>query len=321
MSPYDPSGGNRGNRRSGFSTRFIMALGIALIGFFFYMSQTETNPVTGKKQHVAISPDQEIRLGLESAPRMAYQMGGEVSNSDPRKAVVVETGNFLVDNSIAKKSPWKFQFHLLADDQTINAFALPGGQIFITLGLLERLQNQAQLAGVLGHEMGHVIERHTAEQMAKDRLGQSLVMAAGTAVSSDNSQTPYMIAAFVNQMIQLRYGRQDESEADEWGIKIMSEAGFDPVEMIQVMKVLKSAGGGHGQTPDIFQTHPNPDLRMEQIQTYLKANPPKAHLSKGLALDDLYRKNGGRIQEKEEEPQGQPSLEDFLKVILQGQEG
>lgn len=282
MGMYD--NGPQQQQGGSFKTRLFIALAIAFMGWIMYMNQTEENPVTGVKQHVAISPDQEIRLGLESAPTMAHQMGGEVSNSDSRKGTVVDLGNLLVENTIAKKSPWKFQFHLLADDQTVNAFALPGGQIFITLGLYDKLQNEAQLAGVLGHEMGHVIERHTAEQMAKDRLGQTLVMAAGTAASEDNSRTPYMIAAFVNQMVQLRYGRKDESEADEWGLKLMSQAGFDPKEMLVVMEVLK-ASGGSGHSPEIFQSHPNPDLRMSQIREYLKAHPPAPNLSKGKPLN------------------------------------
>lgn len=269
----------------GFGSRIMVALVIAFMAWMMYMNQTEENPVTGQKQHVAISPDQEIRLGLESAPMMASKMGGEVSASDPHSKAVQEVGNILVTNTIAKKSPWKFKFHLLADDETVNAFALPGGQIFITVGLLNKLQNEAQLAGVLGHEMGHVIERHTAEQMAKNQLGQALVIAAGSA-ASDSSQTPYMIAGFVNQMVQLRYSRKDESEADQWGIQLMSEAGFDPREMIGVMKVLKESSG-HGHSVEMFQSHPNPDLRMEQINEYLKAHPPASHLSKGRSIQQL----------------------------------
>jgi len=277
-------------QRSNFTTRLIIGIVIALIGWFAYLSHVEENPVTGKKQHVSISPNQEIRLGLESAPRMARQMGGEVPLSNPKAQVVQKMGQYLVQNSIAKKSPWQFQFHLLADEKTVNAFALPGGQIFITLGLLNKLQNEAELAGVLGHEMGHVIERHTAEQMAKNQLGQAMVIAVGTA-ASDQSRSPYMIATFVNQMIQLRYGRQDESEADTWGIRIMEETGFNPVAMIQVMEVLKAESGG-GSGPDIFQTHPNPDLRMKEIREYLTKNPPSKNLTEGRPLAELYRDPG-----------------------------
>ena len=264
-------------QRSSFGGRIILAIIILVIGWIIYMSQVEKNPVTGEKQHVSLSPDQEIRLGLESAPEMSKEMGGELSSSDPRTKEVQKIGNYLVDHSIAKKSPWQFQFHLLADTDTTNAFALPGGQIFITLGLYEKLQTEAQLAGVLAHEMGHVIERHTAEQMAKSQLGQMFIVAVGTAASDPGNPTgsyaPAVIASVVNQMFLLRYSRQDESEADIWGLKILSEAGFNPLAMIKVMEVLKSAGDrSHGL--ELFQTHPNPDQRIKDIKIYLEKHPP-----------------------------------------------
>lgn len=290
MGLYD----NDGNQpRRNWWGRLVGAGVIALIGYLLYLSQSQVNPITGEKQHVSMSPNQEISLGLQSAPQMAQEMGGEVASNDPRVLEVQEIGNFLVENTEAKKSPWQFQFHLLKDSETINAFALPGGQIFITLGLYDKLQNQAQLAGVLSHEMGHVIERHTAEHMAKSQLGQFLVIAFGTGVGSSggqqSGQDPTMIAQMVNQMIQLRFSRSDESEADTWGLKLMEEVGYDPNSMIDVMNILKKASGSGGGTPEIFQTHPNPDLRIERIQAYLKEHPPRAGLSKGKPL------NRGRV--------------------------
>lgn len=281
---YDPSQQRRG---SGLGGRLIIALIIAFIGWIMYMNQVEENPVTGEKQHVAISPKQEIQLGLSSAPEMAAQMGGEVSSSDRRGQNVKRMGDYIIENSIAKKSPWQFQFHLLGDEKTVNAFALPGGQIFITAGLYDRLQNEAQLAGVLSHEVGHVIERHTAEQMAKSQFGQMLVTAVATA-GSDYSQdggmnSPQVIASMVNQMFQLKYSRKDESEADQWGIKLMSEAGYDPTAMIDVMEILKKASG-EGGTLEMFQTHPNPDLRIKQIKAYLEQHPPRKGLIQGKSL-------------------------------------
>lgn len=281
--------GNYPQGQRSFFGRFIFALIIALVGWIMYMHQVEENPVTGQKQHVAISPDQEIKLGLESAPEMSREMGGELSSSDPRMLEVQRIGQELVADSEAKKSPWKFKFHLLADTKTVNAFALPGGQIFLTLGLYNKLQNEAQLAGVLGHEMGHVIERHTAQQMAKSQLGNLLVVAVGTAASdqtgSGGAYSAAAVAAVVNQMFQLRYSRHDELEADTWGLKIMEEAGYDPYSMVKVMEVLKASSGGGGRGPDFFQTHPNPDLRMEQIKAYLKEHPPKPGLSEGKSLN------------------------------------
>lgn len=272
----------------GIGGRILLGVAIALIAWFMYASHTEVNPVTGEKQHVAISPSEEIRMGLESAPQMSREMGGEMPASDPRTQEVQRMGQYLVEHSVAKNSPWKFQFHLLADNKTVNAFALPGGQIFITMGLLKDLQTEAQLAGVLGHEMGHVIQRHAAEQMAKSQLGSALVVAFGTATSGDQSSKGYAVAALVNQMVQLRYSRQDESQADQWGLKIMTQAGFDPRAMIEVMKVLKAASGASGGGVELFQTHPNPDLRMRDIQAYLKENPPPAALTEGRKLSEIY---------------------------------
>lgn len=292
MGIFNRNEGSGPQQGSGCSGRLITALIIAVVAWIMYVNQVETNPVTGEKQHVAISPDQEIKLGLESAPQMSKEMGGEVPTSDPRYKEVTRMGEELVNASIAKKSPWQFRFHLLADKDTVNAFALPGGQVFITLGLYSKLQNEAQLAGVLGHEMGHVIERHTAEQMAKNQLGQMLVVAVNSAASDYNqgggSTSPAVIAAVVNQMFQLRYSRQDESEADVWGLKIMQDAGYDPYEMIKVMEILKSASGG-GNGPEFFQTHPNPDLRIEQIKAYLQKNPPKGEMKKGGRLIDSHQ--------------------------------
>lgn len=279
MGMYDPPPRQGQN----FIGRFLLALVIAIIGLISYMSHVEKNPVTGEKQHVAISPTEEIRLGLESAPTMSQKMGGELPSSDPRVLNVKAMGQYLVSNTVAKDSPWKFHFHLLADSKTVNAFALPGGQIFITLGLYDKLQTEAQLAGVLGHEMGHVIERHSAEQMAKSQFGQALVIAFGTA-ASDRTNTPFVIGQVVNQMIQLRYSRKDELEADLWGLKLMSEAGFTPVAMLEVMKILKASSASSGHSMEMFQTHPNPDLRMKDIEEYLKANPPSADLTEGQAL-------------------------------------
>lgn len=297
-------------RPSGAGGRWIAALLIALFGLFMYLSQAQENPVTKERQYVAISPEQEIRLGLESAPQMSQEMGGELSASDPRTQEVKRIGAMLVNQTIAKQSPWKFQFHLLADNKTVNAFALPGGQIFITEGLLSKLQTEAQLAGVLGHEVGHVIERHSAQQMAKDQFGQILVGAVATGAAdpySQNAFNPTMIAAFVNKMVQLRYGRHDESQSDEWGIKLMEQTGFDPHAMIEVMTILKAAGP-RGDMPDIFQSHPNPDLRIEQIKAYLKAHPPKLGLTEGRKLKDVY----GAYTEKSREEEPTRSIFDEL---------
>lgn len=271
-----------------FGARIISAIVIALIGFGIYMTQTQVNPVTGEKQHISMSPDQEIRLGLESAPQMTREMGGEVSSTDPRTLEVQKIGALIVSHINAATIPWKFKFHLLSDTKTINAFALPGGQVFITLGLLNKLQTEAQLAGVLSHEIGHVLERHAVQQMAKSQLGQMFVFAAGTAANDSNGHftDATMVASVVNQMFQLRFSRHDESEADQWGLKLMIQSGFDPKAMVEVMEILK-ASGGKDHMPEIFQTHPHPDLRIKQINAYLAEHPPSGKLTEGRNLKEV----------------------------------
>jgi len=259
-------------RRRGFGcgARLLIAVAIVAFALFKYFTQTEVNPVTGEKQHIAMTADQEAALGLESAPEMARQMGGEVDPSDPKAELVSRVGHKVVQNSDARRSPYTYDFHLLRDPETLNAFALPGGQVFITYGLLSKLHDEAQLAGVLGHEVGHVVNRHAAEHMATGQLGQLLTMAAGVAATDEEGrgQRAAMVAAMINQMIQLKYSRGDELEADRVGMDYMSQAGYDPAAMLGVMQILADAAQG-GRTPALLSTHPYPEDRIEAIHHYL----------------------------------------------------
>ena len=255
--------------------QLIIAGVIAIVGLFQFFGRAQVNPVTGEKQRVALSVNDEIALGVQSAPTMAARMGGEFDPHSKSGMLVREVGERLVAESIASKSPYRFQFHLLRDPDTVNAFALPGGQVFITIGLLTRLQNEAQLAGVLGHEIGHVIHRHGAQHMAKGELGQLLVTAAGVASSDErhSGRSGQAIAGMVNSMMQLKYGRGDESQSDQFGLEAMQAAGFDPSQMLGVMKVLAEVSQGNRQ-PEWMASHPYPEHRHEQIEAWLSKHFP-----------------------------------------------
>lgn len=278
--------------RGGGMMRFVIAGVIALIGIVTYFSKTQVNPVTGEKQRVGMVADQEMALGLQAAPQMAQEMGG-VEQGTPGAAKVAEVGRRLAyDVPDADRDVYaqkrNYNFHLLKDPQTINAFALPGGQIFITRALYDKLQNEAQLAGVLGHEVGHVIHRHGAEHMATGQLGQMLATAVGVGASdgSGKGQMAAAAAQMANQMVQLKYGRADELESDAYGIRLMTQVGYDPAEMIGVMEILKGAGGG-GRQPAMLASHPHPEARIEQIHQILakhKDEFARMKLSKGPAL-------------------------------------
>ena len=241
--------------------RWVIALIIAIVSVVGYFGTTTENPVTGEKQRVALKPEQEIALGLKTAPEMAAQMGG-LSRNAQAKALVERVGAALVRDSLAARSPYKFSFNVLADPKTINAFALPGGPIFITEGLLRQLKSEAELAGVLGHEIGHVIARHSSEHLAKAQLTQGLLSAA---VIGTGDFTTAQIGQMVGSMINMRYGRDDELESDALGIRIMAEAGYDPRAMLGVMETLAKASSGSRQ-PEFFSTHPHPDNRQTRIR-------------------------------------------------------
>ena len=272
------NGYDHGPRRGGFPVRWLIAVAIAGIGLFTYFSRTEINPVTGEKQRVAMNVDQEKALGLQAAPQMASQMGGVLDpRTDADARIVAEVGHKLVKQTEAAKSNYagNFHFYLLKDPKTINAFALPGGQIFITRGLYNKLRDESQLAGVLAHEVGHVIHRHSAEHMAKGQLGQMLVVATGVGASDERGggAMATAAAAMANQMVQLKYGRSDESESDSYGLKLMEQAGYDPRGMLAVMQVLKEAGGS-GRQPEILMSHPLPENRLEEIKQIIAQRYP-----------------------------------------------
>ncbi len=256
-------------RRStgGCGGRLIFALLIAGVSLFSYFSSRQDNPVTGETQYVDITPEQEIALGLQAAPQMAAEFDGQDANQNDQ-ATVDQVGNEIVQTSAAGRTPYEYEFHLLADQETINAFALPGGQIFITRALYDKFQTVGQLAGVLGHEVAHVVARHSAEHIAKAKLTEGLTGAAVIATYDPNnpaSAGSAQVAMLIGQLVNLKFGREDELESDFLGVCFMNQAGYDPNEMIEVMQILASSSQGD-RPPEFFSTHPNPESRVTRIQ-------------------------------------------------------
>lgn len=264
------------NESGGFRIPPTLIVALVMGGFALckYYGQSSINDITGETQHISITPEQEIAMGLQSAPEMAQEMGG-LSNNQQAAAIVKQVGQKVVQNSAAKNTPYQYDFHLLADPQTINAFALPGGQIFITEGLLMRLTtdgrslDQDMLAGVLGHEVGHVVARHSAEKMAQMELAQGLTGAVTMATYDPSNPNSGYIAQAVANMIQLKYGRGQELQSDNLGVRFMLEAGYEPEDLINVMEILKQASGPN-RTPEFQSTHPDPENRKEAIQAAIQ---------------------------------------------------
>jgi predicted Zn-dependent protease len=256
--------------QSSFKFRLIIMAVMGAVALFSYYSKMQVNPITGKRQAVSLTPQQEIAMGLQSAPQMAAEFGGEYADAKAQ-GIVKSVGQKLVNGTQAKNSPYQFDFHLLADPETINAFALPGGQIFITVGLLKRLTSEDQVAGVLGHEIGHVIGRHSAQQMAKSDLTNGLLGAVVSATSDGYGNSGAgAIAGYVGNMVNMKYGREDELESDKYGVKYMQETGYDPATMVEVMEILKQAGGDKDRPSEFQSSHPDPDHRIIEIKKLIQ---------------------------------------------------
>ncbi len=252
---------------SGCGPRLMIAAVIVAFALFKYFSVApEPNKFTGRAQRLDLDAKEEIQMGLASAPKMA-QMHGGLSPDVEARALVKKVGQRIVKASGADETPYQYDFHLLADRKTVNAFALPGGQIFITEALFRMLKTEDELAGVLGHEIGHVVGRHSSEQIHKSNLLGGFTMAAVIASSSDQGGNgSAQLANLVNQLVTTKYGRDDEIESDRLGVRFLHESGYNPEALIRVMEVLAEASGGGGGGPEFMSTHPIPENRIGRIK-------------------------------------------------------
>jgi predicted Zn-dependent protease len=233
------------------------------------------NAVTGESSLLFLSKDQEKQMGAEAAPQMTQQFGGAVPNQQLQD-YVSRVGHKLAAQTEQDfpSFPWEFT---LVNSDVINAFALPGGKIFITRGLAALLTNEAELAGVLGHECGHVTARHANQQISQSQLlGLGVgAVEAGVGLAGQGSTISqvgqYGIPALKlgSNVFLLRYGRKDESQADELGMRYMSRAGYNPKAQREVMEVLQKATESAGREPEWLSTHPYPETRIQQIDTLL----------------------------------------------------
>jgi predicted Zn-dependent protease len=236
-----------------------------------------TNPATGESQIQYLSAQEEVRIGEEAAPQFVDQYGGEVP-SEPVRRYVSNLGQQLAQVSERPDLPW--EFHVL-NSPVINAFALPGGKVFITRGLLSKMTNEAQLAGVLGHEVGHVTAKHINDRMVSQLTIQ--LAALGLGVAGEVTDEDWLKILGVGTSVGggvflLKFSRDDENQADKLGIRYMTALGYNPRGQVQVMNILKEASGGGGG-PEFLATHPLPQTRIEKLTDYIAENFPAADQS------------------------------------------
>lgn len=216
---------------------------------------------------------QVIELADQQAPVLTQEYGGEVASAVVRDYVNAR-GQELAAVSMRPRLDWRFK---VLDNEAVNAFALPGGHVFITRGLLARLQNEAELVAVLGHEVGHVTLNHGEKRMEKAAtatMGAELVGALLEAMTNEQSVGGFgkYATQMGLQMAQLRHSRDDESEADERGVQLTAKLGYNPAGLIGVLEVLSQIS--KGDSIEMLQTHPNPQKRIKDVLLILQKQYP-----------------------------------------------
>jgi len=221
-----------------------------------------TNPATGKKELSFVSESQEIQIGQENAAAVKSQMG---VYDDPKVQNYVSTiGKRLASESERPNLPWDFT---VMDDPVVNAFALPGGYIFITRGILTHMNSEAEMATVVGHEIGHVTARHSVQQMTRQQIAQVGLM-AGAIASKEVAQHLGELSQGLGVLF-LKYGRDAESQADALGFKYALNDGYDVRKMVDMFQILERVSGG-SKIPEWQSTHPDPGNRIEATEARLQ---------------------------------------------------
>jgi predicted Zn-dependent protease len=224
-------------------------------GALLFAAGCATNPVTGRQELSLVSSAQEENLGRQGLPAVVAEYGRY--DEAGVQAYVDSVGQKLARVSHLPDLTWHFT---VLDDPTVNAFAMPGGYIYITRGILAHLNSEAQLAGVLGHEIGHVTHRHTAEQMTQQQL-----YGIGFGVASVLSEQVRRYGQSAQQalgLLFLKYSRDHETEADELGVEYATRAGYDPREIPSTYAMLRRVSESAGQRiPSFMSTHPDPGDR------------------------------------------------------------
>jgi beta-barrel assembly-enhancing protease len=230
-----------------------------------------------------MSRDQQIHLGLQAASQV-YQQMPVLPDSSLETQYIRKLGQKLVA-TIPPQYSWPFEFHVIPQKE-INAFALPGGPMFVNIGTLTAASNEAELAGVMGHEMSHVYMQHSAKQAGKAQTTSAIFGLAGAILGATTTGTLGSLAQagiqFGAQGLILKYSRTDEAQADAVGAIILYKAGYNPKALADFFQKLAAQGAA---VPQFLSDHPNPGNREEAIQKEVASWPPKTYITANAAFD------------------------------------
>lgn len=239
---------------------------ILLIGFF--LASCATAPYTGRRQLILLSPDQELALGQKAAQQILHKT--RLSNDSYYVNLVEKPGWRIA--KVVNRPDFQWEFHVIDDAKTANAFCLPGGKIFVYTGIFKYAQTEAELATVIGHEIAHALARHGAERMSMQLLAQMGEQAAAKALQI---QSPRALKTFeiayglgANIGLILPYSRTQEFEADHIGLILMAKAGYNPEAALSFWQKMASEAKGF-KPPPFLSTHPADEARIDRIKTML----------------------------------------------------
>ena len=230
-----------------------------------------------------INEQKEIQIGAETHGQFEREFGGKYP--DPQlQAYVSNVGMSVARYAGRPQLPW--QFAVLNSDQ-VNAFAVPGGYVYVTQGLLFRLENEAMLAGVLGHEAAHIAHRHSVQQIQRAQTAQGLSTAVGVVGAVFGYGWAGDVTNVVASVSLMKYGRDQEKQSDLSGLKYMTQAAYDPRGMVQTMSVLQQAAGRGG--PEFLSSHPNPSNRLQYLKDTIGRRYAAAAQGGTIGADEFRR--------------------------------
>jgi predicted Zn-dependent protease len=243
----------------------ILAVPLLLLGSLSIICGCQTVPATGETRLTLMSTAQEIRIGREADSQIQATMG--VYADEELQQYLTDLGLKMARVSERPQLPWSFR---VLDDQVVNAFAVPGGFIYVTRGILAYCNNEAELAGILGHEIGHVTAKHTVIKLSRLQLAQLGFGLLGELLPE--AEGFGALAGIGMQILFLKFSREDELEADQLGVRYMTHIGENPRRLIDVMEMLEqvSLARGGGRTPEWVSTHPSPGNRRVNLEAIIE---------------------------------------------------
>lgn len=248
------------------------AFKILLIPILFSFASCSRNPVTGKNEVMLMSEGQEIALGEQSDPGIIQEFG--LYNNDAMQKFINEKG--LQMAAISHRPNLAYKFRIL-DSPIVNAFAVPGGYVYFTRGIMAHFNNEAEFAGVLGHEIGHIAAKHSAKQYTKQMITQ-VALLGGMIVSEDFRKYADLASTGLG-ILFLKFSRDNESESDKLGVDYSTKIGYNADEMSGFFKTLERLGGSSGSIPTFLSTHPNPGDRFNTVGAYANKVQEEGHLT------------------------------------------